>query len=162
MRARVAIRRLIHRPSTRDARVREGARSIARRVRRAPTLRYEVLADGEDLSGDYVGVAAMNIRSIGPRMILAPDASSADGLLDLVLIRPEARRALATHIERQDAVRAAAIECRRVQDVELSWPEHGHLDDDPWPKRGRLPPNRRVHLSIAGSVRLLLPEKARS
>jgi len=144
-------------PSSRDARVREAARSIARRIRQAPTLSYEVLADGADLSGDYIAIAAMNIRAIGPRMRLAPDANSADGLLDLVLVRPEARHALATLIELQDEVRAPTIDCRRVQDVELSWPGHGYRDDDPWPPGDALASARHVHLCVGGSVRLLLP-----
>lgn len=151
-------RRLTSPPPTADERVREGARNVAGRVRRAPALRYEVFADGEDLCGEYIAIAAMNIRSIGPRMILAPDASSSDGLLDLVLVHPEEREGLATLIESREPVRAPVVDCRRVKDVELSWPTHGHLDDDPWPRRGTLKSDRRVHLRIDGSVRLLLPQ----
>ena len=156
-RARQAGQRITSRPSTREARVRHAAQNVAQRIRRAPTLSYEVLADGADLSGDYIAITAMNIRSIGPRMWLAPDANSADGLLDLVLVRPEARDALATLIESQDAVRAPTIECRRVRDVELSWPERGHLDDDAWPRNGALASDQRVHVCIDGAVKLLLP-----
>ena len=151
-------RRLTTKLLTVDERVREGARNVARRVRRAPALSYEVHADGEDLSGEYIAIAAMNIRTIGPRMILAPDASSEDGLLDLVLVRPDEREALAELIESREAVHAPVVECRRVKDVELSWPGHGHLDDDPWPRRGVLKSDRRVHLHVGGSIRLLLPQ----
>lgn len=154
--ARRVVRHATHPHSSVDAKVQDGAHNVAQRIRHAPTLRYEVLADGADLSGDYISITAMNIRSIGPRMLLAPDASSVDGLLDLVLVRPEARDALATLVESREAVRAPTIDCHRVRDVELSW-QHGHLDDDPWPKSGALASDRRAQICISGRVRLLLP-----
>jgi diacylglycerol kinase family enzyme len=56
-------------------------------------------ADGIDLSGRYVLVEIMNIRSIGPRLRLAPDADPGDGLLDLVLVDERSRRRFAAHVE---------------------------------------------------------------
>jgi diacylglycerol kinase family enzyme len=142
-----------------ETRVRDAARGIARRIRHAPTRPYVLFADGADLSGDCLAVEVMNISSIGPRMRLAPGASAADGFLDLVLVRPEAREALATLIELGDEVRTPAIDCRLAHDVELSWPEQGHVDDEPWPGRNASQPtDRRVHLRVGGSVRLLLPQ----
>jgi hypothetical protein len=91
-------------------------------------------------------------------MRLAPGASTADGFLDLVLVRPEAREALATLIELEHEVRTPAIDCRPAHDVEFSWTEHGHVDDEPWPGRNASATDRRVHLSVGGSVRLLLPQ----
>ena len=52
---------------------------------------WEVELDGADLSGEYVAVEAMNIRFVGPKVPLAPDADPGDGLLDVVLV-PDAQR----------------------------------------------------------------------
>lgn len=156
-RMRRAIWRLTGRWTKGEARVRDAAFGMARRIRGAPARQYELLADGVDVSGEYVAIEAMNIRSIGPRMCLAPEAISADGLLDLVLVRPGQRAALATLIESQQDTRAAALDRRRVREVELSWTEAGHLDDEPLAVGGASPNDRRVRVRVGGCVRLLLP-----
>ena len=50
---------------------------------------WQIEADGEDLSGEYFLCEAMNIRSVGPNLSLAPEADPADGYLDLVLVSRE-------------------------------------------------------------------------
>ena len=47
---------------------------------------WRVELDGADLSGDYIAVEAMNIRFVGPKIPLAPDADPGDGLLDIALV----------------------------------------------------------------------------
>ena len=47
--------------------------------------------DGTDHSGKFFMVEVMNIRSIGPNMMLAPQADPGDGELEIVLI-PEAHK----------------------------------------------------------------------
>lgn len=47
--------------------------------------------DGTDHSGKFFMVEVMNIRSIGPNMVLAPMADAGDGELDVVLV-PEAHK----------------------------------------------------------------------
>ena len=59
---------------------------------------WEVELDGDDLSGSYVGVEAMNIPFAGPNIPLAADADAADGELDLVLLRHEDRERLTEYI----------------------------------------------------------------
>jgi diacylglycerol kinase (ATP) len=111
------------------------ALGLSRIVRREPVRRYKVVADGKDLSGDYLGVEALNIRSIGPRIVLAPDAHSNDGMLELLLVRPEAREELAEYVASMG--RSGTLPppgTARVTRVEISWaPRRGHLDDAPWP-----------------------------
>ncbi|MEO6286040.1 MAG: diacylglycerol kinase family protein [Dyadobacter sp.] len=60
-------------------------------------LNYEarpckIIADGVDHSGEYIMVEVMNIRSLGPNLVLAPDADPGDGYLDLVLISEAHRK----------------------------------------------------------------------
>jgi diacylglycerol kinase (ATP) len=50
-----------------------------------------IVADGVEHSGDYILVEVMNIRSLGPNLVLANHADPGDGYLDLVMI-PESNR----------------------------------------------------------------------
>jgi diacylglycerol kinase family enzyme len=59
---------------------------------------WRIDVDGRDLSGEYLGVQAMNIRETGPNIPVAPNADPGDGLLDLVLIRPCDRQALLEYV----------------------------------------------------------------
>lgn len=96
-----------------------------------------VVADGKDLSGSYVMVEVMNVRSIGPRMALAPSADVSDGRLDLLLLRETDRRALGDYLSAVADGSAARfpIPSRRVRRVTLGWDaDDGHLDDDVWPE----------------------------
>ena len=54
--------------------------------RRRSSARWRIVADGLDLSGDYLAVEILNIRFVGPNVPLAPDADPSDGLLDVVLV----------------------------------------------------------------------------
>lgn len=134
------------------------ANGIAQRVREHPSRHLAVVADGEDLSGEYVTVEVMNIRAIGPRILLAPDADPGDGRLDLVLVRPNDREVLANEIVARTtgAPSVAKSLVRRVKRVEMQWPETtGHCDDALWPNdRGTRP--GRVVVDLRGVTNLLL------
>lgn len=51
--------------------------------------RFQMVLDGQDISGDYVLVEILNTPSIGPRLRLAPQADPHDGLFDVVRIRKD-------------------------------------------------------------------------
>jgi diacylglycerol kinase family enzyme len=86
----------------------------------APVQHWRVVIDGRDHSGDYIGVEVMNIRFAGPGVPMAPEADSADGLLDVVFMRDTDRPQLIDYVDRRlahdeidlprlDVVRGAAI-----------------------------------------------------
>lgn len=124
---------------------------------------YEIDADGADLSGRYILVEAMNIRSIGPRMRLAPDADPGDGMLDLVLVEEADRHRFATHVETwlDSDDGAAAWPVRRARRVRiagerLAW----HVDDElrpvAAPENGPEPATGTVTAELTGAVQLLI------
>jgi diacylglycerol kinase family enzyme len=126
----------VERPTTP---VEDAARNILQALDAYRSVHRHVLADGEDLSHRYLLVEAMNMRSIGPRMVLAPEADPGDGYLDLVLVRETDRRAFAEYLAGiADGVeRVSPFETRRVRRVSFVWDAaHGHLDDEPWPTDG--------------------------
>jgi diacylglycerol kinase (ATP) len=133
------------------------AERVAEHVRSEPAHRYNIVADGKDLSGDYIAVEAMNIASIGPRIRLAPDADPGDGQLDLVLAHPDDRDSLAHFIESLGAKSdRPPMTVHRVRTLEMDWPSaEAHLDAELWP--GDVPDRPlRMRIDIVGSVRVLV------
>ncbi|HUG47331.1 MAG TPA: diacylglycerol kinase family protein [Candidatus Limnocylindria bacterium] len=105
-------------------------------VQAARPRRWRVAVDGQDLSGDYLAVEALNTRFVGPNVPLAPAADPGDGLLDLVLIGEADREALLEHLNGRLELaaalppRLAAHRGRRIElAVEAPFPPL-HLDDD--------------------------------
>lgn len=147
---------------SREHEVRAAARGVGRLIARHAALHYSVRADGDDLSGEYLLVEAMNIRQIGPRLLIAPDADPADGLLDLVLVSPDDRDALVEYVSSPDAPleRVPAIS-RRVRSVEIFWPAgDGHVDDKPWPRERDEAMEERsaiVRLRVHAQIAVLVP-----
>lgn len=59
---------------------------LKERLQIFPAKKLKINLDGEDLSGEYILVEAMNIKYVGPNLSLAPDSDPGDGLLDVVLV----------------------------------------------------------------------------
>ena len=55
--------------------------------------------DGQDHSGRYLLAEIMNIRSIGPNLMLAPDADPGDGELEVVLVAESHRAEFAKYVQ---------------------------------------------------------------
>lgn len=97
---------------------------------------YHVEVEGRDLSGEYILVAAMNMRSVGPALHLAPEARFDDGVLDLIRVRAEARRAWIEHLRQADPEGDLALPafdtCRTQHVIVRSDGRSAHLDDESW------------------------------
>jgi diacylglycerol kinase (ATP) len=96
----------------------------------------QVKLDGRDLSGEFLLLEAMNIRSIGPNLFLAPGADPGDGLLDVVLIPSEEQDKLREHLRDQteDNLGDPCLTLHRGKHLQVQG-EGGefHLDDRSWP-----------------------------
>jgi diacylglycerol kinase (ATP) len=97
-------------------------RYLARVLEQLRPQHWHIEADGNDRSGEYLLCEVMNIRSVGPNLVLAPGADSGDGWLDLVLARPEDRHQLQGYIAGRIAGREPSLElqserARRVRIV---------------------------------------------
>jgi diacylglycerol kinase (ATP) len=77
-------------------------------VEAAKPTRWEVEIDGRHESGDYLAVEVMNMRFVGPKVPLAPEADPGDGFFDVVLLGESERPALLEYIGRR--LREAAAE----------------------------------------------------
>jgi diacylglycerol kinase (ATP) len=90
--------------------------------------------DGRFVSGEHLLASVMNLRSMGPALGFAPDAEFDDGLLDVVIVRPEHREALLSHLKRgtggDEKVALPRFEIHRAEYVRFrgkgGW---AHIDD---------------------------------
>jgi diacylglycerol kinase family enzyme len=94
--------------------------------------RFVIRLDGvERVDGEFLLVEALNIRSVGSNLTLAPGADPSDGALDLVIAEPGHRRLvkeyLVARIQGNDD--GLALPSRRVRQVELHAPTQVHVDD---------------------------------
>ena len=144
----------------RAARMRAALREMRRRIARARPRKLTVTADGDDLSGSYIMVEAMNTSMMGARLELAPAADATGPELVLVRCGPKERPAFLEYLDARLAGRDATLRLptRWVRRVEMDWPAgHGHMDDQRWPDpvvadRGA----KRVTLETGPTIPLLL------
>ena len=106
-------------------------------LRESPEVSCRATLDGEDISGDYVLLEAMNIRSIGPNLGLAPEADPGDGLLDVVAVSRDHAAELRKHFS-GGAGRARRLPCLpslRGRELRMEWSDFDlHFDDEIWPE----------------------------
>ncbi|MDF2186948.1 diacylglycerol kinase family protein [Paraflavitalea sp. CAU 1676] len=67
----------------------------------AEARHYHIEIDDADHSGRYLLAEVMNSRSIGPNLVLSPDADPGDGQFEVVLIPEDKRTALADWIKQK-------------------------------------------------------------
>jgi diacylglycerol kinase family enzyme len=123
---------------------------------------WHVEIDGEDLSGEYLAVEAMNIGQIGPNLPLAPAADPGDGLLDAVLVRPEDRGSLVGYLSerlRELDPDPPTLDVRRGERIVIGLPEDVrlHLDDRLWPEESEGHPPGEVVVTVTRSFPVLVP-----
>lgn len=124
---------------------------------------WEIILDGEELSGSYLLVEAMNIRSIGPGLALAPQAETGDGQFDFVAVREGDRAQLDDYLAAHAAGKEIAfpISARRFRHLRLRWDKGAmlHFDDKTWPdKDERAPQQGEMEITIEPSaLEVLLP-----
>lgn len=93
--------------------------------------------DGQDLSGDYFLLEALNIRYIGPRLDLVPRAEINDGLFDIVFVSKAEKTKLSQYITNRLEHKPArgGLTVRRGRHLQVEWEiSPVHIDDMPWPE----------------------------
>jgi diacylglycerol kinase (ATP) len=63
-------------------------------ARSYPVFKCTIVIDGKDHSGKYLLVEIMNTPSLGPNLLLSPDAKVGDGYFDVVLVAEKQRESL--------------------------------------------------------------------
>jgi len=100
---------------------------------------WKIILDDEDCSGRYLLWQAMNIRSVGPVLKLAPNAKTDDGKLDFVGAREEEREKLLNYLDaRLAGVKSKfPLQPKRFTRMQILWKKSPmHFDDQVWPQEG--------------------------
>jgi diacylglycerol kinase (ATP) len=89
-------------------------------------------ADGVDYSGKFLLAELMNIRSIGPNLLLAPMADPGDGEMDIALVPEQDKEKFIAYIT--DKIHGSTVPYDfnriRAKQINISWHgTHVHVDD---------------------------------
>jgi diacylglycerol kinase (ATP) len=99
---------------------------------------WKMSIDGKDISDRYILWGAMNIRSAGPALHLAPNARTDDGRLDFVAVREHDRKVFIKHVEAHLTGRKKRLPLapRKFRELKITIPLGSmHLDGEPWPSK---------------------------
>lgn len=89
--------------------------------------------DGTDHSGKFLLVEVMNIRSIGPNIVLSPDADPGDGEMEVVLVPEAHKEKFAAYIKHrldggEDPYHFHTLKGKNIR---ITWEgTHVHVDDE--------------------------------
>jgi diacylglycerol kinase (ATP) len=100
-----------------------------------PPRQWKIEIDGKDISGRYILWEAMNIRSVGPALHLAPQAATRDGQFDFVCARAADRALLTEHFDARVAGKKSKspLPARKFRELRIVWKGSTiHLDDELW------------------------------
>ena len=88
--------------------------------------------DGQPIDGEFLLVEALNIRAVGPNLVLAPAADPSDGQLEVVMALEEHRGEIDRYLRRRGEGRDGPLELptRRARTVEVDGWGEMHIDDE--------------------------------
>lgn len=99
----------------------------------SPAENYWLKTDTDTYEGRCILLEVMNIPSIGPNLILAPDAVINDGLLDVVIVEEDQREDFAAYIKKLMKGKSAKFRFKTCKTKHLSIDYGGaymHVDDE--------------------------------
>jgi len=140
-----------------------GMERLKREAARAEPLEINATLDGEDISGTYLLMEAINLRYVGPNLHLAHDSQPGDGQFDVVLATEAERDRLRYYLEhwQENRERLAMLPTRRGRRLEIEWTGFPlHIDDQLRPKPNMKPKEMAglVEARIDGeAIEFLLP-----
>lgn len=101
-----------------------GTAALARTFLDYPVHPTQMRLDGQEVEGRFLLVEVMNTASMGPRMHLAPEASTEDGLFDVVRIPEDSRASFFRYLGSMvvgELHEQPEVEVSRVRKVEMTW-----------------------------------------
>ena len=119
---------------------------------------FELRLDGQELSGNYLLVEALNFGAAGPNLQLARHANYSDGLLDVVLVEEHQRHSLCDELElfRSDPRQAPTLRVHRGCRLQVRCARClVHLDDQLWTQG-----SGRINMDVSierGALTFLIP-----
>ncbi len=122
--------------------VERGLRRLTQAAARSEPVDIVAALDGEDISGRYLLLEAVNLPYVGPNLFLAPDSRPGDGHLDVIMVGEAERDRLLQYLEswQENRERLAVLPARRGRRLQLEWTGFAlHIDDRVRPKKKARP-----------------------
>ena len=93
--------------------------------------RYHIVLDGEEVTGEFLLVEALNTPSIGPKLEFTEHVSAADGCLSVVVAAKSDRAMLGAYLSALQAgsESSAAFKSWRVRQLSITGADRLHVDD---------------------------------
>ena len=122
--------------------------------------------DGEDISGRYLLLEAVNLPYVGPNLHLVHDSQPGDGHFDVVMVAESERDRLVHYLDhwQDNRERLAILPTKRGKRLQIEWTGFPlHIDDKLLPKEDAEPDEVAglLEAHIAKSVEFLVPVSTR-
>ncbi len=119
-------------PDDPDARIAAAVRHYRELLAELSPAPASISVDGASIEGEFLVVEVMNIRSVGPNLVFAPDADPGDGQLEVVVAREEHRGEVDRYLRHRAEGRSARLELptRRGRVIEIGGWKQVHVDDE--------------------------------
>lgn len=146
----------------RDA-VESGMQWLQDIVAECEPLEISARLDGEDISGRYLLMEALNLPYVGPNLYFADDSQPGDGQFDVVLATERERRRLLHCLEhwQENREHLGGLPSRRGRRLEIEWTGFPlHIDDKVQPEDDAKPKEMagRVEARLDGDlIEFLVP-----
>ena len=107
---------------------------------------WTLVLDGQEMSDVFLLVEVLNIRSIGPNLVFAPDATPSDGYFDIIMAQRQHRDELLTYLAHRAEGRDTrlALPRHRAREVVIEGCRELHIDDERVDTRGLGPISIRI------------------
>lgn len=112
--------------------VESGLRRLKAAAMRCEAVDIAAALDGQDISGRYLLLEALNLPYVGPNLHLAHDSHPGDGQLDVVLVSEAERERLLHYLDawQDNRERLAVLPTLRGRRLQLEWTGFAlHVDD---------------------------------
>ena len=162
--ARLLGRSEVTKPKKSKRPVEDALRRLRRLAESCEAIEVTAKLDGEDISGRYVLLEALNLRYVGPNLHLAPDREPGDGQFEVVLVTESERPRLLQYLDQwqDNRERLAVLPSRRGKRLRLEWTGFElHIDDKLYPKADARPQKMagQVQARLDGTtVEFLVPQ----
>ena len=137
-----------------SSKVAGAVRAFSEVLSRLQPSEWTIVANGARTTGEFILVEVLNIRSIGPNLVLSADANPSDGLFRVVTAGEEHREEIARYL--QDLLEGRdhppSLTSQSARHVTLEGTTDIHVDDDVLSGS----PRRTVSIHVeAGALELL-------
>jgi diacylglycerol kinase (ATP) len=128
-----------------------------------PACQWKIEIDGKDISGRYILWEAMNIRSVGPALHLAPRAATRDGRFDFACARQADFALLAKHFDARVSGKKSnsPLPARRFRELRIVCKGSTiHLDDKLWTDKEQSKSSNEIKITVKPSALIILQPAA--